>query len=159
MNIFVDTEIWSFAQKMPVKGKFKNKSEYEKFLNIHVKAKSFLKKALNEDIIYMSLHQMAEIFHVLAFRGLKLPLNFVVEYVNALLFSERVVKVPVTTSHIQEAFKLSNNSGIHIWDFLCIIPIKDYLDRIYTVDKHFLHETFQKLGIKIENPLKFWIKI
>ena len=83
MNVFVDTEIWSFAQKMPVKEKFRNKLEYERFLKVHMKAKSFLKKVLRKEIIYMSLHQVAEIFHVLSFRGFKLPMDFVVEYVNA----------------------------------------------------------------------------
>lgn len=80
-------------------------------------------------------------------------------YVNDLLLSERVVKIPVTVSHVKEALKLSKESGIHVWDFFCIIPIKEYIDVIYSVDKHFLHETFQKLGIKIENPLKIWIKV
>ncbi len=159
MNVFVDTEIWSFAQKVPAKEKFMDKLKYEKFLKAHIEAKSFLKKVLSEEIIYMSLHQVAEIFHVLGFRGFKLPIDFVTEYVNALILSERVIKIPVTINHFQEALKLSKESGIHIWDFLCIIPIKEYIDRIYTVDKHFLHKTFQKLGIKIENPLKIWIKV
>lgn len=159
MNVFVDTEIWSFAQKTPVKEKFKSKLEYEIFLRAHMEAKKFLKKVLSEETIYMSLHQVVEIFHVLGFRGFKLPVNFVIEYVNALILSERVVKIPITASHIQEALKLSRESGIHIWDFLCITPIKEYIDRIYTVDRHFLHKTFQKLGIKIENPLKIWVKV
>jgi len=159
VNVFVDTEIWSFAQKTPVREKFEDELEYKKFSKAHVKAKKFLKRILIEEIIYMSLHQVAEIFHVLGFRGYKLPMDFVVGYVNDLLLSERIVKIPVTVSHVKEALKLSKESGIHVWDFLCIIPIKEYIDIIYTVDKHFLHETFQKLGIKIENPLKIWIKV
>ncbi|MHA1721957.1 MAG: hypothetical protein ACTSXW_02670 [Candidatus Baldrarchaeia archaeon] len=138
---------------MPVKEKFRNKLEYEEVLKVHMEARVFEKGFKSRDNLYGTSPSCRN-FHVLGFRGFKLPMDFVVEYVNVLLFSERIIKVPVTSSHVQEALKLSRESGIHIWDFLCIVPIREYLDRIYTVDKYFLHETFQKLGIKIENPLE-----
>lgn len=56
VNVFVDTEIWSFAQKTPVREKFEDELEYKKFSKAHIKAKKFLKRILVEEIIYMSLH-------------------------------------------------------------------------------------------------------
>jgi len=67
--------------------------------------------------------------------------------------------VPIELDHIKLAIKLSKESGIHIWDFLCVIPILDHISIAYTVDIHFTHEIFQKLGLKVRNPLGKWISI
>jgi len=76
-----------------------------------------------------------------------------------ILKSERIIKVPIEHEHVCLAARLSAESGIHIWDFLCIVPIIDYIDIAYTIDPHFQHKVFKKLGIKMENPLGKWLTI
>ncbi len=67
--------------------------------------------------------------------------------------------VEIGKRHYREALKLSNLSGIHIWDYLCIIPLKGIIDAAYTNDKHFLHPTIKNLLPKIDNPVGKWITI
>lgn len=157
MNIFIDTEIWSIAQKKPIRKKFSRHEDYKKALDIHNKAKMFIKNALQHHTIYMSYHQIAEIYHVLGFRGSKLPHDYVQKFILAILASKRIIKVPVAFSHILKSLELSTRSGIHIWDFLCIVPIAEHLDIGYSIDKHFQHPVFMELEVKIENPLGTWI--
>mgnify|MGYP000103037508 CR=1 FL=1 len=159
MSVFVDTEIWCIAQKEPAREKFKSEEEYEEQLMLHLKAKKFLEDTLRNKMVYMTYHQVAEIYHVLGFRGTKLPLDFVNKYIKAILESERIIKIPIEQEHISLAVRLSAESGIHIWDFLCIIPIIDYIEIAYTVDSHFRHKVFKKLGIKIDNPLGKWFTL
>ncbi|MHA1590298.1 MAG: hypothetical protein ACTSVA_06825 [Candidatus Njordarchaeales archaeon] len=55
MNIFVDTEIGSIAQKKPNRAKFPDES-YREALRLHRKAKELIKDALRRHVIYMSYH-------------------------------------------------------------------------------------------------------
>ncbi|MEX0569271.1 MAG: hypothetical protein Q6363_008995 [Candidatus Njordarchaeota archaeon] len=158
MGVFVDTEIWSIAQKEPIREKFSSEKEFKEFFRLHSKAKSFLEEILRTEIIYMTYHQVAEICHVLGFRGTKLPLDHVGEFVGAILKSERIIKVPVNHEHMIVAIELSKESGIHIWDFLCVVPIMDYVEVFYTADLHFKHKIFERLKLKVENPLGRWLK-
>ncbi len=73
--------------------------------------------------------------------------------------SSRTVIVEVKKRHYREALRLSSISGIHIWDYLCIIPLKDMVDVAYTNDKHLLHPTIRSLVPSIENPVGKWIII
>ncbi|AEA46946.1 hypothetical protein [Archaeoglobus veneficus] len=156
MGIFIDTELWSFALKKPVKEKFGD--GFEKAYKMHVEAKKFLLENVERDIL-MSSHQLAEIYHVLAFRGLRLPVKFVLEYVINLMEAPNVILREVLPEHVRKAVDSSVKSGIHLWDFLCIYPILDELEVIYTCDAHFKHEEFRKLGVEIINPLDVWINV
>ncbi|RLE63265.1 MAG: hypothetical protein DRJ38_08005, partial [Thermoprotei archaeon] len=60
--------------------------------------------------------------------------------------------------HIEEAIKESIESGIHVWDYLCFIPVKDYIDTVFTCDKHFI-TIGKKYKVKILNPLDTWITL
>jgi len=156
MDIMIDTEIWSLSVKKPLRDKFSSKEGYDKAIEIHDKARMLVKNALSNDTIYMSAHQIAEIFHVLAYRGTKLPLQFAKKYIKSLIDAKEIVKIEVTWTDFLESIRLSSMSGIHIWDFLCLIPIKKYIEVMYTLDKHFTHEVFKKFGIKIINPFGSW---
>ena len=73
--------------------------------------------------------------------------------------STRTIVVEVKKRHYKEALRLSSLSGIHIWDYLCIIPLKELIDIAYTNDKHFLHPTIKSLIPRVENPIGKWITI
>ncbi|MDP6459693.1 MAG: hypothetical protein QF829_02755 [Candidatus Hydrothermarchaeota archaeon] len=156
MGIFIDTEIWSFAQKKPVKSKFND--GYEKALKMHSKSQDFLLQNIDKEIL-MSYHQIAKIYHVLGYRGFRLPMEFTLKYVRSLLQAENIIKYEVTREHIEDAIDASKRSGIHIWDFLCVLPVSQDLDIIYTCDQHFLHDEFKKLNAEIINPIDEWMRI
>jgi len=156
MGIFIDTELWSFALKKPAKEKFEE--GFERAYRMHTRAKEFLLENVERDIVMCS-HQLAEIYHVLAFRGLRLPADFVLEYLTSLMESPNVILRETLPEHVKKAVESSMESGIHLWDFLCIYPILDELEIIYTCDAHFKHETFRKFNVEIINPLNVWINL
>ncbi|MHA1645451.1 MAG: hypothetical protein ACTSV0_10525 [Candidatus Freyarchaeota archaeon] len=156
MNVMIDTEIWSISLKAPKREKFGSEKEYSKAFEAHKKARTAVKSTLQNDMVYMSQHQISELFHVLAFRGTKLPLRIVNNYVRSILDSREIIKVEVTWKDLLESMQLSAQSGIHIWDFLCFVPLKEYIDVVYTNDKHFTHSVFKKFNVKIVNPLDSW---
>lgn len=73
IKALVDTEIWSLAKKKPVKSKFGTEAEYERAMKMHIACRRFFEEEFDRTRVYMSLHQIAEVFHVLSFRGSKLP--------------------------------------------------------------------------------------
>jgi len=125
-------------------------------MNMHRKAREFFINIFPELKVYMSIHQLAEIYHVLAFRGTRVPRNLVENIVKSIIEDNNIVKVPVTLRHIEIAVKESVENNIHIWDYLCFIPIKDFIDIIYTCDKHFI-KIGEKYKVRIVNPLDNWI--
>jgi len=159
LRIFIDTQLWVYAFKKPQKGKFKDKEEYEEALQMHHKANEFIQHALMDHTIYLTTHQLAEIFHTLAFRGIKMRRKTALNIIDRILKSSRTVLIDVKRSHYKEALRLSSLSGIHIWDYLCIVPLKGMIDIAYTNDKHFLHPTMKSLVPKIDNPVGKWLVI
>ncbi|MEM2146380.1 MAG: hypothetical protein QW279_13535 [Candidatus Jordarchaeaceae archaeon] len=159
MNVMIDTEIWSFSLKVPIREKFYSQEEYKKALEAHEKAATTIKNTILNDTIYMSLHQVSELHHVLSFRGTKLSPQIVRNYLENIIESDEIVKIEVTKKDLIEAIQLSSQSEIHIWDFLCFVPVKKYIDTVYTTDKHYTHEVFKKFNIKIINPLNYWTQI
>jgi len=71
LNIFIDTQLWIYAFKKPQREKFISSEEYKEALQMHSKAVKFISDVLLNHIIYITTHQLAEIFHALAFRGIK----------------------------------------------------------------------------------------
>ncbi len=136
-----------------------DKEEFEEALRIHNRANEFLRNALLNHIVYLTTHQLAEIFHALAFRGDRIDVREVLGIIEKIIKSTRTAIVEVKKKHYREALRLSSLSGIHVWDYLCIIPLREVIDVAYTNDKHFLHPTIQRLIPKIENPVGKWIAI
>ena len=159
MNIFIDTQLWAYAFKRPHESKFKSRKEFEEAIEIHKRANRFIYESLMNHTIYLTTHQLAEIFHVLAFRGIRMNVRNAWEIVEKIMRSSRTVIVEFKKRHYKEALRLSSISGIHVWDYLCIIPLKDMVDVAYTNDKHFLHPTIRNLVPSIENPVGKWIII
>lgn len=157
-SAMVDTEIWSIAKKEPRRENFVSREEYARFLEMHKKAQGFFVNVFPELKLYMSIHQLAEIFHVLAFRGARIPRSQAEDIVKAIIEDSDIVKVPVTLDHVEEAVKGSAESNIHIWDYLCFIPVKDYVDAVFTCDSHFI-KMGEKYNVRILNPLGTWITL
>ena len=134
----IDTELWSMAKKRPDEDKFASKEEFTKALEMHRRAKAFFVKVFPMLKIYMSIHQLAEIYHVLAFRGARIPRSHAEAIVRSIMEDGNIIKVPVTLEHVEEAIRESVESNIHVWDYLCFIPVKDYVDTVFTCDKHFV---------------------
>lgn len=159
MNVFIDTQLWVYAFKKPRRNGFISNEEYERAIQIHSKAVRFIHSTLLNNIVYITTHQLAEIFHSLAFRGIKMDYRQALNIIEKIAKSTRTVIVEVKRRHYREALRLSSLSGIHIWDYLCIIPLKGLIDIAYTNDKHFLHPTMKSLIPKVENPVREWITV
>ena len=159
MRVFIDTEIWIFSKKKPKSEKFSKESDFQNANKFHEKAIKFLKNQISQNEIFMTYHQLCEIFHILGFRGMRIPLDNVQRYCFQLLTSEFIIWHQNTIKHVNKALDMSLQSGIHIWDYLCVLPIYKEIDVMYSCDVHFKHESFKSLGPKIENPLNMWITL
>ncbi|MHA1844431.1 MAG: hypothetical protein ACTSWE_09245, partial [Promethearchaeota archaeon] len=62
MAIFIDTEIWVFAQKVPEHSRFQDKHKYQLALQLHQKSNKFLSQIIKNNNISMTYHQLCEIF-------------------------------------------------------------------------------------------------
>ena len=130
--IFIDTQIWIYAQKEPNEGRFENLNEYKKMLDLHQNADIFMQNCIKSHEIGMTYHQLSEIFHNLGFQGNQMDLTFCWDYCTKLLAARFMKWYPINEDHIKESLKLSRDSKIHIWDYLCILPMINDLDLIYT---------------------------
>ncbi len=148
-TILIDTRIWSLALKSAYFTK--GTPEYE----LGIIADELVDTTLGNDKILMSSQLVAEIYHVTTSRGIKIPKEDVQTTLNNLLRSNHVNYKEITTEVISEAIKLSIESGIHIWDFLVILPFRGKIDKIYTMDPHFRDCKDLRLA-PVENPLGIW---
>lgn len=156
LKIFIDTQLWVFALKIPSEKHFLSKTEFKDALNNYKITSNFLKNKLENDEICMTNLQLGELFHALGFRGKKLPLEYVQDYCNSLLTGDFMHWYDINNDVLQKAITLSNSSKIHIWDYLCILPLYKDINVIFSCDQHFTDETFRSLGPPIENPIKNW---
>ncbi len=156
MRAFVDTELWSFAKKRPVRRRFKSEEEFNLALEIHERVVEFFRDVFPSLHIYISHHQLIEIFHVMAFRGLRVPLHEALAIVERIMEDESIVKVPITADVIREALKESSETRIHVWDFLCFLPVRGFVDIAYSSDPLF-RVIGERYGVEVANPVGRWI--
>lgn len=157
--IFIDTQLWVFAQKKPSKEKFTENNLYEEFLSLHEKSKIFLSEKIRSEEIAITIHQLGEIYHSLAFRGDKLSRAFCVNYCEQLIDAQFLHWYPLTFDHIRQCLKLSSENGIHVWDYICVVPLIHDIDEIFSCDIHFQDESFRKFTKSIINPLDRWMTL
>ncbi len=156
LRAFIDTELWSFAKKKPVRSRFRSEDEFNLAMEVHRKAVEFFRDTFPSLKVYMSHHQLMEIFHVLAFRGLRIPLSEALAIVERIMEDSSIVKVPITADVIREALRESSETRIHVWDFLCFLPVRGFVDIAYSSDPHF-RVMGERYGIKVVNPVSQWI--
>lgn len=154
--IFIDTQIWIYAQKEPDKKRYKNDEDYQRILSLHKNADKFMQTNIQSNIIGMTYHQLSEIYHNLGFQGRFLDIEFCIEFSLRLLNSKIIKWYNVNRDNIKQALLLSKDAKIHIWDYLCILPMIKEIEIIYTCDKHFQDKTFKQFNIPIQNPLGDW---
>jgi len=159
LQIFIDTELWVFAQKSPDPSKFKDKDEYNRTLDFHIKSRKFLKDQFATNTISMTTHQLCEIYHALGFRGQKMELFKLIQYCRKLITNKVITWYQISNEIITQAIDLSANSRVHIWDYICVLPLYKDVEILYSCDEHFKHKSFQSLGPKIENPIDEWITL
>lgn len=150
MKILIDTRIWVLALKAP----FLEKNDPQ--MRLAARAAAFLKRTLNGNTnLLFSSQLIAEIYHVLSQRGKKMPAAQARALITELLERGGAVYRPISQSIFLRAMDISAISGIHLWDYLVVLPFEETLDRIYTMDPHFQHPSFQTF-CPVENPLGIW---
>ncbi|MGC9202493.1 MAG: hypothetical protein ACP5HX_07495 [Thermoproteota archaeon] len=93
----------------------------------------------------------------MSFRGSKLPLEVSLQIVNEILENDKIVRVPILQSHIKKAIEESAKSGIHVWDYLCFLPVAELVSVVYTSDYHF-KQIGDQFNVKIVNPAELWLE-
>ncbi|MEM4430135.1 MAG: hypothetical protein QXM08_03160 [Thermofilaceae archaeon] len=155
MGAMVDVQLWVLAKKRPSPHLFSTSEKYEEALRAHEMARRFFAEEFPRLRVYMSLHQLAELYHALAFRGARVPAEEAAMIVEEIVKSPAVIKVPVTLAHYREAVVESTRTGIHVWDYLCFIPVKGFIDTVYSTDPHF-ERICREHNVKLVNPTGFW---
>jgi predicted nucleic acid-binding protein len=155
-NVFIDTELWIYSLKKPDQLKYEDSHRFQLDMEKHVNAKIFFRDLPTDNKIFFTIEQLCENYHNLRFRGSCLEPKFVNDFILALTSSPASKIVEVSRELYEKCIRLSTQANIHIWDFLCVIPLCGKIDLIYTTDKHFLNSSFGDLGIPIQNPLKDW---
>lgn len=157
--VFIDTQLWVYSKKKPARAHFPDQERYDKALKAHEEALMFFKGLLEKPVvIYTTTHQICELYHALSFRGYRIPAIKSSEFIEKLTESDNVNVFDISWPDFVEALNRSKKSQIHIWDYLCVVPIKDDIKIAYTNDQHFKDETFNNLGFAIINPLSTWEK-
>ncbi|MBI3601135.1 MAG: hypothetical protein HY097_10925 [Nitrospinae bacterium] len=150
MRTLIDTRIFILSFKFPYL------SIEHKDYPIALQTKSFVDKIFhNNETILISSQLASEVFHVLVNRGVKIPPEHARKYLTALLNHKNVECRSASKENISKAIELSTSSGIHIWDYLVVLPFKNGIDRIITMDPHFNHPTLSSIA-RIENPINVW---
>ena len=150
MKIVIDTDIWALGLKGPFMTKHDPDAETA------LTAQSFLKKQLQEvDDLLFSDHLLFEIYDVLTRRGNQIPAGQAKRLIEDLIARSESVYRPVSSASLLRCVQLSSASGIPLSDYLVCYPFEDAIDRVYTMDAHFRHSSFQSLA-QIENPIGVW---
>jgi hypothetical protein len=142
--------------KKPDASKYPDKDLYEQDRKKHLGAQAFFKKFTGDFQFFFTTHQICEIYHALRFRGTRLDPVFVQNYIGSFVSAKTNHIIEATKDDVKRCIGLSIASNIHVWDFLCVIPIIKKIDVIYTSDKHFTHQVMQDLRVAIENPIGTW---
>lgn len=142
----IDSNIWHYSYIIPAN---------ESFLEIHAKALTFLEGVLsNESITIATTHyQIAEIIDLL--RKGKLE-NSHREKIFDGFMTPKFKIIGLSTKILKSCFQKSLASGIHIYDYLVALPLKNIVTEIFSADDHFQHQDFKDLA-KVTNPLYSWV--
>lgn len=151
-RILIDTRIWVLAIKSAYFSK--DNPDYE----LSIVADEVVDATLENETVLVSNQLVAEIYHVATSRGLNIPKDDVSTILNDLLRSNHVLYRELTKEVLREAIRLSSESGIHIWDFLVLLPFKGEIEVVYTMDTHFKDKVFTQMtsltGLQLQRGLR-----
>lgn len=105
-----------------------------------------------EIFICVSTYQLGEIFDL--FREYKIEED-IENKIYKDFFTDKFIIKDLALNHFKEAYQLTKKSGIHIYDYFVILPVKDIVEKIYSADEHLQHKDFT-LICEVTNPLKPW---
>lgn len=154
--MFIDTQVWVFAKKEPTIDKFPDKDAFEEYKRFHQICQAFLLKSIQEEDIWLTRHQIIEIYHSLSFRGTKIPRDQTRSFLQNLENHSNVKIVSLQSTDYTNALKESEISGIHAWDYLCVLPLARKIHQIVSCDTHFQHDSLRLEGTSLVNPLGKW---
>jgi len=145
LKVIIDTNLLEYAFVKP--------KEIE-FRDLHQKANVWLRNILRKrDIIFlMSAYQAAEVMEVFRKIG-------ATQKAKASLFKlieEKFTIKPVYWETVKKAYILTQESNIHIYDYLVVLPFEKEVGEIFSIDKHLQHPHFQHIG-KVINPIRGWV--
>lgn len=129
----------------------------KEFIKIHEQAEKFLKGMLiNPDItLAITTFQISEILDLLRKGGVNKTIRL--ELFESIKSRKFIIK-EITLANVESCFKKSLDSGIHIYDYLVVLPLKGLVTKIYSADIHLQHQDFKEIA-KAENPLHPWILV
>ena len=150
-RVVIDSRIFSMALKFP----FLPLSHPDYALA--QQAQEFVAKRIEDDDILLSAQVAAEVHHVLTQRGHKVPDELAGELLSDLLACPEVHYAAPDFPTFLSALKLSSKTGIHIWDFLTVLPFEGRVETIHTMDPYF-RECRELQIATVANPFGEWRK-
>lgn len=144
--VLVDTNIWHYIYHQP---------KEEQFMELREKSRRFMKNILTEASIKLALssYQCAEIVELLRRAGQsRQTIRELIEDFK----KEKFTIVNLDFADFLLASDKSIASGIHIYDYLVALPLKNIVTEIYSADDHFQHQDFKEIAA-VTNPLHPWI--
>jgi predicted nucleic acid-binding protein len=144
--VLVDTNIWHYIYNQP---------KEDQFVELQEKSRQFMKNILTDASIKIALssYQCAEIIELLRRSNQsKQILRELIEDFKR----EKFTIVNLDFADFLLASDKSIASGIHIYDYLVALPLKNIVTEIYSADDHFQHPDFKEIAPVI-NPLHPWI--
>lgn len=148
--ILIDTRIWVLALKSP----FLQASDPE--FQLAGQAQAFVSHCLqSRHQLLLSSQLLAEVFHVMTQRGRRVRAEQAARLVGDLLLHRPSSYRSTTKRTFRKSLDLSSHSGVHIWDYLVVLPFEGHIDHIYTMDPHFQDPSFTRLAA-VSNPLAVW---
>lgn len=149
-KILIDTRIWVLSLKLP----FMPVTDSD--FGMAEKARDWLvQEFVNSNRILVSSQLVAEVFHVLTRRGRKLPCRQAEILLLEILEHDFVSFKHADEATLLKSIRMSCESGVHIWDYLVVLPFEHEVEVIFTMDPHFQNDSFMKIA-RIENPLGIW---
>lgn len=140
-RVLVDTQIWEYAWLEESRGPS----------TIHHQAAVFLSGLLadSDKEIWLGAYQAAEIMDVLRKAGLSAVARG--ELLD--LLQAQCVCVDVGADVVFECIELSLRSGIHVYDYLVVVPLRGLVDVIYSADTHFHEDPAFRAIAPVVNPM------
>jgi len=150
VSTLIDTRVWVLALRSPAI------EPQAPLADLAGRAAVLVRDAIEHELVLFTPQLVAEIHHVATSRLRPRSLGTVVrDYLHAILARRHTRFRPATRSHVDEALSLSAESGVHVWDYLVVLPWRGRIDRVITMDPHYRHAHFGTLA-RIENPLGLW---
>jgi len=144
--VLVDSNIWLYAYA---------KARQKEYEEIHQLARSFFQNLIQNPKIKIATtsYHISEIIDLL--RKANVDKQTRIEIFEGFKSAKFIIK-ELVIDDIEVCFKQSLHSGIHIYDYLVVLPLKGMVSKIYSADNHFQHQDFKEIA-EVVNPISPWI--